>query len=274
MLRNITNMLTPRRPDGRRIAARIPEGERVYAIGDVHGRRDLLELLLETIRQDAQGYDGKVTLIGMGDYIDRGPDSKGVVDVLMSDALPAAWDKVFLRGNHEQVMLDFMQTAHLGERGARCEWLAWGGLQALESYGVAPFGAHGVRDVGALAAEFGETLNKTGHGAFFDATQLYHVCGDYLFVHAGVRRGIPVKNQMAEDLLYIREDFIGKPHDLPFRVVFGHTIMETPLVEDDRIGIDTGAFQSGILTAVRLEDDRTDLLQTNPKLTNPEEKTK
>jgi serine/threonine protein phosphatase 1 len=262
MLRTLAQAIMPRRPGGRRIAPRIPDGQRVYAIGDMHGCHELLAGLLETIKADAKGYRGKITLVGIGDYIDRGPDSKAVVDLLKSDAIPTAWVRVFLRGNHEQAMLDFMATAHLGERGgARCEWLAWGGVQALDSYGVAPYGARGMRDIGTLAAELAAVFEDTGHGAFYNETQLSFVCGDYLFVHAGVRRGIPADKQMPEDLLFIREDFLGQPHGLPYRVVFGHTISGEPVIEDDRIGLDTGAFQSGILTAVRLEGERVEVLQ-------------
>jgi serine/threonine protein phosphatase 1 len=185
--------------------------------------------------------------VGLGDYIDRGPDSKGAVDALLAQ-VPANWDKVFLKGNHEQAMLDFLE-----EPDVRGEWLAWGGIQALESYGVAPYGARGLREPAALAAEFEHALAEAGHKAFFRQTRLMHLVGNYMFVHAGVRRGIGAEQQMANDLLFIREDFIGKPHDLPYRVVFGHTILDVPLMEEDRIGLDTGAFQSGILSAVRLE---------------------
>lgn len=261
MIRSLAGMLGLRRPDGRRIAARIPDNERVYAIGDVHGRSDLLGALLDSIKTDAKGFNGKITLAGIGDYIDRGPDSKGVVETLLRD-VPAEWNAVYLRGNHEQAMLDFLETAHLGMRhGARGEWLAWGGVQALDSYGVQPYGPRGMREIDALAAEFDVAMTEAGHKDFYNNTRLSFVCGDYLFVHAGVRRGIPADQQMAQDLLFIREDFLGKPHDLPFRVVFGHTILDEPLIEDDRIGLDTGAFQSGILTAVRLEADTVEVIQ-------------
>ncbi|RYG61375.1 MAG: serine/threonine protein phosphatase [Alphaproteobacteria bacterium] len=263
MLRNLANAFLPRRPEGRRIAASIPAGQRVYAIGDIHGRSDLLAEMLELIKADAQNYKGQVTFVGIGDYIDRGPDSKGCVDLLTGEFIPASWKRVYLRGNHEQAMLDFLGTASLGERGgARCEWLVWGGLQALDSYGVAPYGAHGMRDIGALAAEFENALSETAHATFYQNTQLSFVCGGYLFVHAGVRQGIPANKQMPEDLLFIREDFLGRPHGLPYRVVFGHTILENPLVEDDRIGLDTGAFQSGVLSAVRLEGVDLKIIQT------------
>ena len=255
MLTRLTSLISSRRSEERRLAYSVAQGERIYAIGDVHGRSDLLKAMLAKLRDDAQGYSGKITLVGIGDYIDRGPDSKGVVEALLNE-VPATWNKLFLRGNHEQAMLDFLR-----EPGYRGEWLAWGGLQALESYGIAVYGAQGMRDVAALAAEFEQAIDELGHKAFYEATQLTHTNGDYLFVHAGVRRGIPADQQMSEDLLFIREDFLGRPHGLPYRVVFGHTIMDTPLVDPDRIGIDTGAFQSGILSAVRIEGNDAKIIQ-------------
>lgn len=259
MLQRLTGLLTTRRSDERRMAARIPDGQRVYAIGDIHGRSDLLVELLGRLKADALGFEGEITLVCVGDYIDRGPDSKGVVDVLLAE-IPASWKTVFLRGNHEQAMLDF-----LAEPATRGEWLAWGGMQALESYGVAPYGARGIRDVAALAAEMRHALEECGQMGFFEKTELAALCGDYMFVHAGVRSGIAADRQMAEDLLFIREDFLGRPHNLPYRVVFGHTIFSDPVIEDDRIGLDTGAFQTGILTALRLEDAEVEVFQTGVK---------
>lgn len=257
MLGRLTGLFTKRRLEERRLSTSIPEGERVYAIGDIHGRNDLLQMLLKKLEVDAQTFKGKITLVCIGDYIDRGPDSKGVIDTLMTQ-VPTAWQKVFLRGNHEQAMLDFMENPVL-----RTEWLGWGGVQALESYGIPLYGPKGARAPDALAAELALALEETGHKAFFEATQLTHVSGNYLFVHAGVRRGIPLEKQMANDLIFIREDFIRRAHDLPYRVVFGHTILLEPLVEDDRIGLDTGAFQSGTLTAVKLEGEALEILQAS-----------
>lgn len=229
------------------VAAEIPAGERVYAIGDVHGRADLLEALLASLQEDARAFAGSITLIMIGDYIDRGPQSAEVVDILLR-GLPAGWKTVFLRGNHEHAMLEFLKDP----RGMPM-WLAWGGVQALESYGVAPYGAMGLRDPDALAAEMRFALEEWGHSRFFEETVLWHRSGGYAFVHAGVRPGVLLEKQLDDDLLFIREDFMKRPHGLPLRVIFGHTIMEKPLIENDRIGIDTGAFMSGILTAVALE---------------------
>ncbi len=251
----LSGLMTGRRLEERRPVASVPAGERVYAIGDIHGRNDLLTMLLKMLVQDAKAFTGKVTLVFIGDYIDRGPDSKGVIDTLRK-AIPDSWTTVFLRGNHEQAMLDFLVEPQL-----RAEWLAWGGIQALESYGVPLYGTKGARGPEALATELAHALEETGHKAFYEATTLYHVVGDYAFVHAGVRRGIPLEKQLPSDLIFIRDDFMGRAHDLPYRVVFGHTILPEPMVEADRIGIDTGAFQSGTLTAVRLEGDSVEVIQ-------------
>jgi len=256
MISRLTGLLAKRRSDeDRRFGASIPEGERVYAIGDIHGRADLLADLLAQLKADAAGYGGHITFVGMGDYIDRGRESMQVVELLCS-ALPANWGKVFLRGNHEQAMLDFLDDPR------RNEWLAWGGLEALASYNIQPFGARGIRDTHALAAELNHTLRDTKHNDFYNSTVLSYVCGGYAFVHAGVRPRMPLDKQLPSDLLFIREDFLGRPHGLPYRVVFGHTILPDVLLADDRIGLDTGAFQSGMLSAVALEGEDVRVLQT------------
>ncbi len=254
MISRLTGLLSKRRSDeDRRFGASIPDSERVYAIGDIHGRADLLADLLAQIQADAKGYAGRITFVGMGDYIDRGPQSKQVIDLL--GALPSGWTKVFLRGNHEQAMLDFLEDPR------RSEWLAWGGLEALASYDIQPFGARGIRDTDALAAELEHALHETRHSSFYNDTVLRYVCGGYAFVHAGVRPRVSLENQLSSDLLFIREDFIGRPHGLPYRVVFGHTILPDVLLADDRIGLDTGAFQSGVLSAIALEGEDVRVLQ-------------
>ncbi|PZP39263.1 MAG: serine/threonine protein phosphatase [Pseudomonas fluorescens] len=235
--------------------ASIPEGIRVYAVGDIHGRRDLIEDMLTAIKADSVSYTGKVILVCVGDYIDRGPDSKGVVDALLND-IPEQWETIFLRGNHEQVMLNFIENPKM-----RTEWMAWGGLQALESYGIAPYGSKGLRDPEALAAEVNYVLEEVDHKNFFSSTRMWYVCGSYLFVHAGVRPSLRLDRQMDEDLLFIRDDFLGKPHGLPYRIVFGHTIFDNVLIENDRIALDTGAFQSGKLSCICLEGTEASVLQ-------------
>lgn len=255
MITRLAGLLHKRRSDeDRRFGAGVPDGERVYAVGDVHGRADLLADLLEQIKADADGYTGPITFVGMGDYIDRGPHSMQVVELLLT-ALPANWNKVFLRGNHEQAMLDFLADPR------RSEWLAWGGLEALTSYDIQPFGARGVRDTAALAAELTHALVEKGHESFYNQTIMHYVCGSYAFVHAGVRPRVSLENQLPSDLLFIREDFMGRPHGLQYRVVFGHTILPDVMLGDDRIGLDTGAYQSGVLSAVALEGEHARVLQ-------------
>lgn len=242
------------------IPARIPEGQRVYAVGDIHGRADLLEAMLGLIRADAAGFKGPVTLVLLGDLINRGPDSRQVVETLLAfrAALPEGWGLVALQGNHEYALQLF-----LADPETRPEWISWGGDATLASYGIrlwAPDGRR--RGPTALAAEFALTLEETGHRSFYDSLPLTWSCGGYLFVHAGVRAGVPLERQDPADLLFIRRGFLDRPHGLPFKVVFGHTIFPEPLVAGDRIGLDTGAFQSGRLSCAVLEGESLRLLRT------------
>ncbi len=252
MLQRLKTLLTRRAaPKAQRLPAkaspRVQDAMRVYALGDVHGRADLLADMVAQMKADAKGYEGSVCFVGMGDYINRGPASREVVELLRD--LPEWWGKVFLRGNHEQAMLDFLTDS------TRNEWLAWGGVATLESYGIAPYGARGLRETEVLAAELTYVLDETGHKGFYDATVLSHCNGDYAFVHAGVRPRLALEQQLPSDLLFIRDDFMGRPHGLPQKIVFGHTIMLEVLLADDRIGLDTGAYQRGVLSGVVLEGE-------------------
>lgn len=241
------------------VEARVPSGIRVYAVGDVHGRDDLLRQMLQILVKDGEDFEGQIKLVMIGDYIDRGPASAQVVDILLKE-LPEAWETVFLRGNHEHAMMEFLKDPRRMPM-----WLGWGGIQALESYEVKPYGARGMRDLEALAAELRFALEEKGHDAFYDRTVLWHVVGDYAFVHAGVRPRVALEKQMEDDVLFIRDDFLRHPHELPYRVVFGHTIFDIPLMQNDRIGIDSGAFLSGCLTAVALEGMEARFLQALEK---------
>lgn len=252
----VTRLFNRGGPSAAAAVARVPDGLRVYAVGDIHGCKDLLEDLLAKIRRDAEGFSGRPMLVFLGDYIDRGPDSAGVVDVILN-RLPHGWDCVALRGNHEEALAWF-----LADPKGKPDWLHWGGIQALESYGVKPYGTHGLRDPKALAAEFEHALHERGHRDFLLGRPLYHVIGSYAFVHAGVRPGLRLQDQMADDLLFIREDFVGQAHGLPYRVVFGHTVLSEVLVEDDKIGLDTGAYMTGKLSCVALENDTARIIAT------------
>jgi serine/threonine protein phosphatase 1 len=225
----------------------VPPGVRIYAVGDIHGCAQQLITLLKALKKDAAGYKGRVVFVGIGDAIDRGPSSSDVVDILQTH-LPDAWEKVFLRGNHEQALLDFLKAPR-----RTAAWMAWGGLQTLESYGVRLYGPTGARPPEELAADLKLAVEARGHAQFYRATCLSHTVGNLLFVHAGVRPGVPLHRQTAQELLYIREDFINNPHHLPYRIVFGHTVFPQVWVEPDRLGIDTGAYKSGVLSAVALQ---------------------
>ncbi len=235
-------------------AAPLPLTGTLYAIGDIHGHADKLKALLAQIAADAANQPGPITLVGLGDYLNRGPDSQGVLH-LLRHGLPATWQTAFLRGNHEQKLLEF-----LAQPALHAEWLSWGGAETCQSYGLNPFNATGLRNPAALAAELEHALTETGDLPWLQATLLYHQAPPYSFVHAGVRPGLSLAQQMPEDLLYIREDWLGRPHGLPTVVVFGHTIMAEPLLLPDRIGLDTGAYQNGPLTAARLRANQTPVI--------------
>lgn len=234
-------------------AAAAPDGARLYAIGDIHGARAALDQLLSRIADDA-GDLADAQLIFLGDYVDRGPDSRGVIDRLVS--LQADYPQtVFLKGNHEAVMLDFLSDAE-----EMLEWLEWGGDETLRSYGVSGALSKSGDD---LAGELADAL-PNDHRKFLDSLALTHSAGDYFFVHAGVRPGVALDEQDEDDLLWIRKKF----HDTPARdrpekvIVHGHHPMKKPLDAGWRIGVDTGACWSGMLTAVRLEGERRSFITT------------
>lgn len=223
-------------------------GHRVYAIGDIHGCVKPLKKLLKAIAADLEGHDGKSTLVFLGDYIDRGPDSAGVVERLLSDDLPGTRQH-FLLGNHEMALLDALEGKALG-------WLAYGGIQTLESYGVSKrelFASPSVKKL--IARHVPET-----HLDFFRSLRTHKKIGDYLFVHAGIRPGVALADQKARDLVWIREEFLKSKADHGLTVVHGHTISDKPQHKKNRIGIDTGCYAGGKLSAVRLEGSAVDFL--------------
>lgn len=227
----------------------VPEGSRVYAVGDIHGRADLLARLLIRIAKDAEQaapVDRRV-LVFLGDYVDRGPDSDRVLDILL-EGIPLGFEPVFLMGNHEQFMLDFLDKGLLGE-----SWLSNGGRATLFSYGLDALGfCQGTTILADLRADLQETL-PASHRAFLGSLRLSHREGDYFFVHAGVRPGVPLESQDPFDLLWIRGSFLSSREDFGAVVVHGHSIEPEPEVRANRIGIDTGAYRSGRLTCLVLE---------------------
>lgn len=228
---------------------RVPEGRRIYAVGDVHGRRDLLEDLIERLKGHAAGAaTTQNVLVMLGDYVDRGRDSKGVIDTLLGLDLPG-WQKVFLRGNHDQAILDFLNDAQFYRA-----WRNFGAADTLLSYGVMPPRFENDTTIAKARDEFAEKLPPE-HLNFINGLNYSHTEGDYLFVHAGVRPGIALDQQSPEDMLGIRDDFLLSQRSFGKVVVHGHTPTDGPVKRHNRIGIDTGAFVSGRLTAAILESD-------------------
>ncbi len=236
-------------------SASAPEGVCLYAIGDIHGRLDLLDMLLASIRDDRETRsEAPVILIFLGDYIDRGPDSKGVVDRLL-EGFPAPFSGVFLKGNHEDLLLSFIRDPH-----PKLDWLRNGGDATLLSYGLdidtvrlASWGAP--QAVAEAAGRFRAALPES-HLRFYEGLELSCRLGDYLFVHAGVRPDAPLDAQSEEDLLWIRHEFLDSARDFGAVVVHGHTPARFPQERSNRIGIDTYAVRTGKLTAVGFQGQR------------------
>jgi serine/threonine protein phosphatase 1 len=241
--------------------AKAPEGTRLYAIGDIHGRADLLEQIIGLIESDnRERNESPATLIFVGDYVDRGPASMGVVDTLIKK-LPNGFSPLFLKGNHEDLLLSF-----LSEPVSALNWLYNGGDATLRSYGVAQDviqrafwgGPAGLEEAGD---EFRALLPQE-HLCFYEALRLSYRAGDYFFVHGGVRPGVPLDRQSEEDLLWIRDEFLNCPDDFGAVVVHGHTPVRAPQDLHNRIGIDTYACHTGKLTAVGLQGSQRWFLST------------
>lgn len=238
--------------------ATIPDGRRVYAIGDVHGRADLLKNLLADIQRDALSgdYKGRPVLIFLGDYIDRGFQSREVIDILLGD-LMSPFDTYFLKGNHEAAMLQFLSEPGMGPR-----WIEHGGAETLVSYGVRPPRSRTATDEWAIASQELKRLLPREHLQFLMSLQLSLRIGDYMFVHAGVRPGVELDQQSEYDMLWIRDEFLNDTRALGAVVVHGHTPASQPHRDSRRVGVDTGAYISGQLTAARFEHEAVEFLST------------
>jgi len=237
---------------------RIPEGRRVYAVGDIHGRLDLLDDLLARIAADRiSRVAAHTTLIFLGDLVDRGPDSAGVVDRLSTLGRDAADEIHFIIGNHEEVFL----AALAGDAKALRLFCRIGGRETILSYGMSAAEYEGL-DYSELASRM-NNLVPAAHRSFLDGFETMVTIGDYAFVHAGVRPGVPFDEQAAGDLRWIRSPFLNHRAPLERMVVHGHTIETVPTFLPHRIGIDTGAYETNVLTALGLENDSNWLIQTS-----------
>ena len=223
-------------------------GALIYAVGDIHGRRDLLDRLTAKIRADAAlAEGGPPVLVFVGDYVDRGPDTRGVIEAVLALSREGAFEVRPLKGNHEEQLLAFLKDPRAGPA-----WLDFGGGATLASYGVAPPAGRTDEAAWEDAHRAFAAALPDEHLRFFEALELAVVCGDYLFVHAGVRPGIPLNEQSEHDLLWIRDEFLSASRPFEKVVVHGHTPEAAPYLGRNRIGIDTGAYATATLTAVRL----------------------
>ena len=233
----------------------LPEDERIYCIGDIHGRADLLRQVHDLVLNDAAGYAGKITVVYLGDYIDRGDDSQQVIELLLQRPLPD-FRSVYLIGNHEQALLDFIKNPD-----AAAGWLAVGGRETLISYGVLLAYIPTRHELPELAEQLDQRLPDS-HRVFFQACSASWRCGSYYFVHAGIRPGVPLDKQTREDQLWIRNEFLSSNRNHEAIVVHGHSVYDQPQVLKNRISIDTGAYESGVLTCLVLQGSEQRFMQT------------
>ena len=221
---------------------------RLYAIGDVHGRLDLLERAIQAIDRDVAERGGTALTVTLGDYIDRGPQSRGVIERLSVNPFPTPY--VALKGNHETLLEAFLADPSVG-----AHWRRLGGLETIASFGVPVQQLMLGRNYEDAAAQLRQALTQQ-HRDFLASLKTSVVVGRYFLCHAGVRPGVPLDRQREDDLLWIRDEFLNSTEDFGKIVVHGHTPVAEPEVLPNRINIDTGAFMTGRLTCVVLEKDR------------------
>jgi len=244
----------------------LPDGVVLWAVGDVHGRLDLLEPLMTAILDDAAtvAADRKVVIF-LGDYIDRGPESRGVVQYLakLSDREGIEWR--FLKGNHEEAMIRF-----LGKGTGGIEWFEYGGDTTLQSYGLrVPDMKHKPEAWAHVAADLSHRLTDAER-KFLENLELCISVGDYFFVHAGARPGVPLDQQDPEDMMRIRRTFLDSDVGFDRVVVHGHTPAEHVHSDRRRVGIDTKAYSSGRLTALRLYGTNRTIVEALLPLSDPQ----
>jgi len=244
--------------NGKLRKARIPDGQRVYAIGDIHGRVDLLKRLLVDIKEDASRYmaEAENVIVYLGDYIDRGAKSKEVLNVVCSPPLDG-FSSVCLLGNHELMLMRF-----LAGEDRDGNWLKAGGVQTAYSYGVQRDLPKQWKDrVNAIREKLASIIPET-HKKFMKALKTNYVCGDYLFVHAGIDLKQPIENQVANDLVWGSDAFLKNDKKMDKITVHGHFVQKEFQVGPSRLGIDTGAYATGRLTCAVFEKETVRILST------------
>ncbi|MCE6074187.1 metallophosphoesterase family protein [Agrobacterium vitis] len=226
----------------------------IYAVGDVHGcYAELLEAECR-ILNDASAIDGPKLIVMLGDYVDRGPSSRRVIDHLMAPLAPG-FERVSLCGNHDDVFCHFLDDPSAGRR-----WLDFGAAATLYSYGIdIEHALHQAGSFKGLSTELARAIPES-HYAWLKSLPVMLKVGQFLFVHAGLKPGIALESQADEDLMWIREPFLGRGPELPYTVVHGHTPTDTVTFGKNRIGIDTGAYASGRLAVLRIAEGHTSLI--------------
>ena len=243
---------------GHRVA-QPPPGELIWAIGDIHGCADLLQSVMEGVMEDvASSRAARAHLVFLGDYIDRGPDSKGVLDYLAGLRASGELRLHFLRGNHEERMEAFLTQPELG-----AGWCEFGGREALGSFGIQPPDFGDNLEVWAAASHALNEGLTDDHRALLKAQTFSVTLGDFFFAHAGAEPGVPLDQQAPRQLMWIRRRFLDDPHPFEKMIVHGHTPMAHIHADHRRIGIDTGAYATGVLTALRLSGPDREVLQTS-----------
>src|SRR5215471_505099 len=232
---------------------RLPNGFRIYAIGDVHGRADLLQSLFSAIDADLnRSKPERAIEVLLGDYVDRGPNSRAVLDLLIERS--QTHETVCLKGNHEAIFLEVLKDPTRLQ-----DWRHYGGLFTLMSYGVTPTVNPGFEKQVALIGALDRAV-PAEHKAFLQGLPTSFACGDFFFVHAGVRPGVTLEQQREEDMLWIRDEFLASEANFGRFIVHGHTPVREPDFRANRLNIDTGAYATGRLTLVRLEGSQIGVL--------------
>lgn len=250
-MREMQDLLTGDQPHK---VPQLPDGMAIYAVGDIHGRADLLKQTFTLIDSDIAATKPTRTIeVFLGDYIDRGPASKETIDLLIDRGITR--DAVFLRGNHE-TMLQRLLGGMLDGPNLR----SFGLLQTLRSYGIAsPLNPDRKEEI-ALIKEL-KTVFPDKHQKFLESLRPSFSCGDFFFVHAGVRPGIPLERQDENDLIWIRDEFLNFTGSFGKYVVHGHTPVQKPDIRSNRINIDTGAYATNNLTTIKIQRSHIAILQ-------------
>jgi serine/threonine protein phosphatase 1 len=234
----------------------LPTGLRIYAVGDIHGRVDLLGKLLARIDTDiALRPTLRPVYVFLGDYIDRGSSSRETIDRLIEHG--ETHESIFLKGNHELMAIKCLTDPNLFDG-----WMRSGGPETLKSYGVAFKGLANARQIVELQAAFHMALPQA-HFRFFRCLKSSFACGDFFFAHAGVKPNVDLSQQKERDLLWIREEFLSSTDDFGKIIVHGHTPTSEIEVRPNRINIDTGAFATGRLTCLVIENESLSVIDTS-----------